>query len=77
LYGGGVNCLTSGLKKTEPAKNEKKTDPPTHMAALKIPMNRINLSTRRFNENNSHLPSVVCVLFIKWVFSVDPEHWQI
>jgi len=37
--------LTSGEKNTGPAKNEKKTEPPTHTAALNRPKNLKNPGT--------------------------------
>ena len=58
-----MNCVTSGLKKTDPARNEKKREPPAQTAILKIPKNRINPATGRFNETSRNLPSVVSLHF--------------
>ena len=52
--------MTSGLKKTEPAKNEKKIEPPIQTAALNNPIKRSNPATQRVNETGDALPSVVC-----------------
>ena len=52
--------MTSGLKKTEPAKNEKKSEPPIQTAALNNPIKRSNSATQRVNETGDALPSVVC-----------------
>ena len=52
--------MTSWLKKTEPAKNEKKIEPPIQTAALNNPIKRSNPATQRVNETGDALPSVVC-----------------
>ncbi len=56
-----MNRMTSGLKKTEPAKNEKKIEPPIQTAALNNPIKRSNPATQRVNETGDALPSVVCI----------------
>ena len=53
--------MTSWLKKTEPAKNEKKIEPPIQTAALNNPIKRSNPTTQRVNETGDALPSVVCI----------------